>query len=254
MDFVGGHLLWDEHNTYAWIKGLCNSRNCASISSWHVGIFFYCIILTKISSVCLFCVHLGQCKVGWGKGGARVERRTCHVLHESHWRWTIDLMDLINFTSRFLLRAVLVTRCIVFIGVSSPAWVWAHLYWGARTEASERWAGRELLSDQTSSQRQRGQSPGGRGRKVEASEAGTGSAGHSGHRTRPPVHASDLGGHGVRRASQSMLWYYYSKWTFNWKSGGIVFEILIHDLADRSRSMSIQKRGEDFSIEAEVKL
>ena len=39
----------------------------------------------------------------------------------------------------------------------------------------------------------------------EASEAGTGSAGHSGHRTRPPVHASDLGGHGVRRARQSML-------------------------------------------------
>ena len=37
-------------------------------------------------------------------------------------------------------------------------------------------------------------------------------------------------------------------------TGKVVFEILIHDLADRSRSMSIQKRGEDFSIEAEVKL
>ena len=73
------------------------------------------------------------------------------------WIWIISSFDFV------------VTRCIVFIGVSGPAWVWAHLYWGARTEASERWAGRELLSDQTSQSEAEGAvtSQEAEGRKVE---------------------------------------------------------------------------------------
>ena len=114
----------------------------------------------------LICVHLGQCTVQ-GSRGTRVNSRACLVLHGSQWHRIIGFMNdsfYVFICDRF------VTGCIVFIGVSSPAWVWAHLYCGARTE----WAGREVraavrwdpVRGSQSSQRHHPQSGG--GRKVEA--------------------------------------------------------------------------------------
>ena len=129
--------------THTWIEGLCSC-----LYSWKYFPFLDMSGYTLLHNtgreryppcawfVCTWVTaqRRAQCR---GAGGARVDSRACLVLHESQWHGIIGFL---NDSFYLFICDRFVTGSIVFIGVSSPAWVWAHLYCGARTER----AGREV--------------------------------------------------------------------------------------------------------------